>query len=246
MAKIRSVGAYPDTDNSLGVKGYTDARFAAQGVVTADVTAAMNTAKAPLSLKTYIDTQDALYVAKTYVDTQDALLTAATQLGAANGIAKLSASAKVTAPTPLVNRAAAKSYHFTYPTLRNGLTGGVFCQNMVIPDPGYPWLPIWTGWTQLFWDGGADSWGGVSIRHTDGHWAARGYAHSRFLNERVVVNIVSTTDKGEGGYYTGSQTFQLHYHRDYGTGTVNVGEATSWFNCLVIPAATSMTPAIIT
>lgn len=253
MAKIRNVGRDPDTDNALGVKNYTDSRFAQNAVVAADVTNALSTRTTGLSLKTYVDQQDALYVAKTYVDTQDGLLTAATQLGATSGLAKLDATGKTSAPTPLVNRAKAKSYHFTYSIVRT-TNGGLWIMDMTIPDPGYPWIGIWTGWTQGRWDSGGWAWPGVSVRHSDGHWAARGFSGmSRAVTdgERIPLNLVTTTDKTQGTAYTGAQTFGLWYSREWvdpgnTTGVVAVGETSSWFNCLVLPAATTMAPTAIT
>lgn len=248
MTKLKNVGAYPDTENSLGVRSYADARFAQQGVVGADLTAALNTAKAPLSLKSYIDQQDALYTTKTYVDQQDNLLTNATQLGASNGIAKLDASGKISAPTPLKNAAGVRSYHMTYSGVHS-VTSARECTSITIPYPGFLWLPMWFGWTLTRWVSGGDRpWGSVSIRQSvGGSWYARGVAGARYASdnvgsnppdvEKTVINMVPTTDIGAGLGFNTSVTFRLYYQRDWGSGTLEIGDASSWFTCLVIPVS---------
>ena len=240
MAKLQNVGAYPDTDTSLGRKEYTDSRFAQNAVVAADVTAAVNAAKAPLALKTYVDQQDALYVAKSYVDTQDNLLINANQLGATNGVGNLSGAGKITVPPPLDNARGAYSVHTTYATVRDNInTGSVFCKSVTIPDPGFPWLPLWTGWTMGRYTAAPYCFPGVSIRHSDGHWVARGYGTARNIGESYPITIVPTSDIQIGQVYTGQVTFSIYYTREYGTGTVSVGEASSWFTCLVVPASST-------
>ena len=248
MAKLKYVGAYPDTDNAMGRTDYTNARFAQQAVTTADVTAAINNAKGPLALKTYVDQQDALYVAKTYVDQQDALLINANQLGATNGVGPLGANAKISVPPPLGNVAGAFTVHTTYATVRDGInTAGVLCKSVTIPNPGFPWLPLWTGWTMGRYSAAPYSFPGVSIRHSSGVWVARGYGTARNIGESYPITIVPTFDVSITplDYYTGQQTFSIYYTREYGTGTVSVGEASSWFTCLVIPVATTSTITVI-
>lgn len=248
MAKLKNVGAYPNTEDALGRVDYMNARFAASGVTSGDVTAATDAAKSPLVTKSYVDTQDALYVAKTYVDTQDNLLTNANQLGASSGLAVLNSSGKIAAPSPLPRAAAALCYTLDYTTVRSFSSASVTCTSITVPDPGFNWIPLWFGWTEGAYTGTPYCFPGVSIRDSSDKWVARGYGTARNLNEKYTIPVVPTRyDTSPASYYSGSEQFTLYYTREYGTGSVSVGNSVSYFKCFVIPAATSSTsPSLIT
>ena len=92
------------------------------------------------------------------------------------------------------------------------------------------------------------SFPGVSIRDSTGAWVARGYGTARNIGESYPITVVPTFDTAVaiGDSYGGQQTFSIYYTREYGTGTVSVGEASSWFTCLVVPASSTanLTPQV--
>ncbi|QGJ95056.1 hypothetical protein SEA_REDWATTLEHOG_195 [Gordonia phage RedWattleHog] len=247
MAKLKNVGAYPNTEDSLGRTDFMNTTFSDRGVVPADVTAAMDQAKAPLALKTYIDAQDALYTTKSYADTQDNLLIDASQLGASNGIAQLGANSKVTA-SALPLAATVRSHNFTYGTIKTVSSAGVYCTSFTVPNPGFRWQPLWSGWTMSRYYASPYCFPGVSIRDSTGKWVARGYGSGRNLNEWYPTPITNTRyETAPPIWYDGSETFDLYYTREYGTGQVQVGHLYSWFQCMVVAAASSTTsPVVIT
>lgn len=246
MAKLKNVGAYPNTEDALGRTDHMNDLFTQRAVVPAQVTAAMDTAKSPLAQKTYIDAQDALYTTKTYVDQQDALLINANTLGASGGVAKLDASSKINVGD-LSRTAGCRVYHFTYTPQPSGASSTAKA-TFSIPAQGFTWWPMWFGWTMGMRTSTTYCYPGVSIR--DGTiWIARGWGSARNVNEWYPITLVPSyvTASSFPRSYSGttSKNFSLYFSCEFdSTGTVSVGYAPgTWFTCVVVPVSTSSSSA---
>ncbi len=159
MAGLRHVGRPPDSDASLmtvkDINEYNVSVAVTELFVTDNL--ATEIATAVLKDTTYVDAQDALRAQKTDVDAADLNYFATTTLNAASGVAGLDSEGNVISgqiPAGLVTDRVAKAYSATAPDTEVFLTTGETQQvnnssirnfkiaSLVIPDPGYPWVPL--------------------------------------------------------------------------------------------------------
>lgn len=252
MAKLKNVGAYPNTEDALGRTDHMNDLFAQRAVTTSQVTAAMDTAKSPLAQKTYIDEQDALYTTKTYVDQQDALLINSSTLGASGGVAKLDASAKV-AGVSTARTAGVLPYMWqvnrTDFDISVAKTSAIAAATFSITSPGFSWFPLFWGWSYACRaSGGTDdgsAFAGIEIRDSGGYVVSRGFGTSRAIGDWYPVSVVPTPGGASSSstpkVYTGAQTFTLYHFRAYGTSNVNVGSSIAAYSAWVVPASSTAT-----
>lgn len=142
MGSLKYVGRYPTTDDAVVSRQYVEDRRAAAGVSMQQVDDALAAALANRALKTYVDGQDATKALKTYVTSQDAKYLDASALGAANGLARLNASAGVDAA--LLDNASRAPQIVADSSWSNVTVSSTLWSSMgtiVIPDPGYKWVP---------------------------------------------------------------------------------------------------------
>lgn len=162
MAGRWQVGKAPDSDSSELNKGYVDAQMQAMLVTNAYVNSQIALAGQSLVTPTYVNNGDSQVAQKTAVDNADLNYLNASTLGAASGVASLDNTGEVTAAqipsnVPLeypvlsynaatdgtINLGSAASHTVTTSTLREFQLA-----NIVIPDPGYPWVAIPLGMVQ--------------------------------------------------------------------------------------------------
>lgn len=149
---LKYVGRFtPTSDFFVATKGFTDSYWDSVRVDNTFIDASMATLLTTLNTSAYVDTRDNTKAKKTYVDTQDALYVPTSQRGVANGVAPLDSSTQVPAinvpPGILTDRVATA----LNPTLIISGPHTVVDQNnsqeylaatLDIADPGYPYLPI--------------------------------------------------------------------------------------------------------
>lgn len=174
MSGLLYVGSNPNNASALGLKGDTDTAAAAAVVTTDYVNTTIAGAVGPLKTKSYVDAQDALRAKKTDVVNADAAFIARSTRGQASGVCPLDGAGKVPSanlPSGIPNDRVYAAYCLSTTQLGTTLTGaGVTGINylgnlthtsttagslreyqiakIVVPDPGFPWLPLPFAWVR--------------------------------------------------------------------------------------------------
>lgn len=152
VSGLKYVGRFtPASDFFVATKGFTDAYWDSVRVDNTYIDAQMVTLLSTLNTASFVDTRDATKAKKTYVDSQDALYVPYTQRAVAGGVAPVNDSIQVPAinvpPGILTDRVATA----LNPTLIISGPHTVTDQNnsqeylaatLDIADPGYPYLPL--------------------------------------------------------------------------------------------------------
>jgi hypothetical protein len=138
-------------------KSFADSSIAAQEPTTAYVSSLINAAIAANSLQSqaYVNNSNAQLAQKTTVDTADTAYVPVAKLNAANGVAGLDSSGNLLSaqiPSGIQTDNVMRTYDVYGPAGTLTLSGSqtVTTSNVreyqigsiVVPDPGYPWLPI--------------------------------------------------------------------------------------------------------
>lgn len=146
--QIDYVGRTPDSDHSMMSKKWVDDRYAQVKVDNAYIDATVAAATANLVNPTYVNAQDALRASIASVDAADALYIPTSQEGQPGGVPVIAPNGYIPAaqlPTLQTQRKPVfKNYDTLYLSGSYEVTSDTRYRaaRLVLPDPGFPYVPL--------------------------------------------------------------------------------------------------------
>ncbi|QIG58153.1 hypothetical protein SEA_SKOG_1 [Gordonia phage Skog] len=142
------VGRTPDSDHSIMSKKWVDDRYASVKVDSAYINTTVAAATVSLVNPTYVNAQDALRASIASVDSADALYVPTSQEGQPGGVPTIGANGYIPPAQLPALQTQRKPVFKNYDTLYLSGSYEVTSDNryraarLVIPDPGYPYVPL--------------------------------------------------------------------------------------------------------